>query len=179
MDPVQTEVFVGNVYGRMVAPNLTFMNTRFYGPPNFTGLPNNFNDDRKQCTILLQAQHVEELQKLGYNVKPSKVNPEYPDSEPFGHLKVMVDNQIWEETDGQKVQVQGPEITVKMGDKLERLNNATMAILDKSRIVDLDVEVRAWDYPKREPNEPYSARLVKLVATIERDRLSEKHGLGV
>jgi hypothetical protein len=91
----------------------------------------------------------------------------------------MVDQMVFEERDGQQVQVQGPEITIKMGDQLERLNNATMAILDKSRIVDLDVEVRAWDYPKREPHEPYSARLVKLVATIERDRLSEKHGLGV
>jgi hypothetical protein len=45
MDPIETEVFVGNVYGKMVAPNLTFMNTRFYGRPNFSGTPNDFNDD--------------------------------------------------------------------------------------------------------------------------------------
>jgi hypothetical protein len=179
MDPIETEVFVGNVYGKMVAPNLTFMNTRFYGRPNFSGTPNDFNDARPQCTVLIQAHHLEELQRLGYNVKPSKVNPDFPDNEPFAHLRVMVDQMLFEERDGQQVQVQGPEITIKMGDQLERLNNATMAILDKSRIVDLDVEVRAWDYPKREPHEPYSARLVKLVATIERDRLSEKHGLGV
>lgn len=175
MEPINTIVSVGSIYGKMVAPNLTLEETGFWGRPNFRGEVNQFGDDRRCFNALIKPADVEALQKLGY---PAKLKEPTPDEiemgrEPIGFMKIMVDNMIF--NDG--VQVQGPEVTIVMGDQHERLNNSTVAILDKSRIHALDMEVRAWDYPKRDEGQAYSARLVKLIAVIERDRLAEKYGM--
>jgi hypothetical protein len=174
MDPINTKVSVGGMYGKMVAPNLTFEETAFWGRPNFRGEANIFGDDRKQFNVLIKPEDIEALQRLGYNAKLKVPTPEEIElgREPIGFMKVMVDTPVFNDN----VQVSGSEITIVMGDQMERLNANTIAILDKSRVHALDMEVRAWDYPKREGDEPYSARLVKLVAVIERDRLAEKYG---
>lgn len=175
MKEITTTISVGNVYGKMVAPNLTLENTDFFGRPNFRGEVNQFGDDRKCFNALIKPADVQAVQDLGYNAKLKEPTPEELEMgrEPLGFIKVMVDNMIF--NDG--VQVQGPEVYVVMGDNHERLNNNTVAILDKSRIHALDMEIRAWDYPKRVDPEKFSARLVKLIAVIERDRLSEKYGM--
>jgi hypothetical protein len=167
---INTVVSVGETFGKNKVPPITLEDAKFFGRPNFSGVEDAFKDTRRKFTVLIPNDVADQLRDLGYNVKtklPTKEElAEYPDREMISHLKVMIDLTL-------------SDIFIKMGDDYEKLNANTMGVLDKARIIEMSMELRAWEFnPEEKPGE-YSARLVSLVAVIQRNRLSEKYGIPI
>lgn len=162
---INTIVTVGDTHNKKVG-NLTLEDAKFFGRPNFSGVEDRFKDDRRKFTVLIPNDLADQLRAMGWNVKTSVPTPEekaeYPDREPLSHLKVMVDdNSI---------------VQIRMGEDTETLTPATFAVIDRSRIEMMDMEIRAWEYDPDERPGNYSARLVALVATIRPNILEQKYG---
>lgn len=167
-----TIVSVGQSFGRGI-PNITLEDCQFFGRPNFSGEKNRFKEEKAQFTVLIPNDVADQLRELGYNVKTNIPTQEelreFPDRETISHLKVAVDpsSDVW----------------VKMGDvPPQKLAQSTWGIVDKSRITEMDMELRGWHYNKDDEKDPdypgpkYSARLVKIYITLEHNRLDEKYG---
>lgn len=170
---LNTIVSVGQVLpGRKGIPNITLQQARFFGRPNFSGIEDQFKDSRKKFTVLIPNDVADTMREIGYNVKtdiPTQEDlREYPDRDTVSHLKVMVDS--------------GSDVYIRIGDNTpQKLDVANHGVIDKSRIAEMDMEIRAWNYNEEEVRagreEPkYSARLVAIVATIETNILMEKYG---
>jgi hypothetical protein len=171
---INTKVSVGDTFGKQTVGNLTLEDAKFFGRPNFSGEEDRFKDSRKKFTVLIPNDVADQLRDLGWNVKTSVPTPEEQAEgrEPISFLKVMVDDVT---------ETSGPDIWVIMGEEREKLTNATMAILDRSRIENLDMELRVWMYNADEVRqgleEPkYSARLKTLVAVLRPNLLDAKYG---
>ena len=178
MDPVTSTITVGEPWGKQTVANITIQDAKFWGRPNFAGELNQFRETKRQFTVLIPNEHADTLRELGWNVKTKIPTPEEVEKgyEPVSSLKVAVDVNI--DKEGNET---GSNVIVIMGDQQEKLTGNTMAILDRSRIQNVDMELRAWMYNKDEVDkgleEPkYSARLVTCVATIQRSILGEKYG---
>lgn len=166
---INTKVSVGETFGKQALGNLTLEDAKFFGRPNFAGELDRFKDDRRKFTVLIPNEVADQLREFGWNVKTTVPTPEEiaDGREPLSHLKVMVDSSS--------------DIWVIMGENREKLNDATMGVIDRSRIQSMDMEIRAWMYNKEEVDAgtetpEYSARLVTLVATIQPNILSAKYG---
>lgn len=166
-----TIVSVGQSYGRGL-PNITLEDAQFFGRPNFTGEKNRFKEEKRQFTVLIPTDVADELRAIGYNVKTNIPTQEelreFPDRETISHLKVAVDNSS--------------DVWVRMGDgEPRKLEQHLWGIIDKSRIQEMDLELRAWHFNKDDENDAdyvpqYSARLVKIYVTIEHNKLDAKYG---
>lgn len=171
MDRKNTVVSVGQQYGRGI-PNITLEDAQFFGRPNFAGEKNRFKEEKRQFTVMIPEDVANTLREIGYNVKTNIPTPEelaeYPDREQISHLKVAVDTSS--------------DVWVKMGDaEPSKLDQSVWGLVDKSRIVEMDMELRAWMYNKEEVEqkieEPkYSARLVQIIITLEHNKLAAKYG---
>lgn len=163
---INTQVSVGESYGNRVG-NLTLLNAKFFGRPNFSGVEDRFKDSRRKFTVLIPNETADELRALGWNVKTTIPTQEelreFPDREPISHLKVMVDN--------------GAIIQIRMGENVETLAIGSFGVIDRSRIEEMDMEIRAWEYDPEERPGQYSARLVALVANIRPNILEQKYGM--
>lgn len=162
---INTKVSVGDTYGKKVG-NITLEDAKFFGRPNFSGVEDRFKDSRRKFTVLIPNEVADQLRQMGWNVKtniPTQEElAEYPDREPLSHLKVMVDD--------------GSIVQIRMGDDVETLSVGNFGVIDRSRIEEMDMEIRAWEYdPEEKPGE-YSARLVALVANIRPNILEQKYG---
>lgn len=177
MEPLQSTVSVGELFGKMKVANITIENARFWGRPNFSGDPeaDRFKDPRRKFTVEIPNELADQMRALGWNVKTTIPSEEDValGREPISSLKVMVDDAI---QDAETKQWKGPNITVIQGEQSERLSNTTMGLLDKSRIDSLDMEIRAWEFNESENPGEFSARLVTLVAVIRPNLLSAKYG---
>lgn len=164
---INTKVEVGPVGNGKKLGNLTFLDAKFFGRPNFSGEPDKFKDSRRKFTILVPNELADQLRGMGWNVKtliPSQEElAEHPEREPLSIIKVMVDDIS--------------NVTIKMGDNYEQLAPATFAVIDRSRITEMDVEIRAWEYDPEESPGQFSARLVAIVATVEYSSLARRHGI--
>lgn len=161
---INTKVSVADTFGKQKLGNLTLEDAKFFGRPNFSGEEDRFKDTRRKFTVLIPNDVADQLREIGWNVKTTIPTQEEvaEGREPLSHLKVMVDS--------------GSDIWVIMGDEREKLTENTMGVLDRSRIQNLDMEIRAWEYdPEEKPGE-FSARLVTLVAVIQQNLLSSKYG---
>lgn len=171
---VNTTVSVGESYGRGLG-NLTLEDAQFFGRPNFSGEVDRFKDSRKKFTVLIPNDAADQLRDLGWNVKTTV--PRSEEEEPLSHLKVMVDFRFDENHPGDLEYEKGADVWVIMGEEREKLNSKTCGILDRSRILSMDMEVRGWEYNPDEHPGAYSARLVALVATINPSLLDKKYGV--
>lgn len=165
---LNTIVSVGTVLpGRKGIPNITLQQARFFGRPNFSGIEDNFKDSRRKFTVLIPNEVADQLREIGYNVKTNIPTAEelreFPDREMVSHLKVMVDD--------------GSDVYMRIGDSApEKVSVPNFGVIDKTRIAEMDMEIRGWEYnPEDKPGE-YSARLVAIVATIEHNLLMQKYG---
>lgn len=176
-EPLTTKISIGEVRGQNLA-NLTLEDARFYGRPNFSGEMNQFKDSRRQFTVLIPNELADQLRALGWNVKTSIMKADEPNPsewEPTSSLKVMV---------GEPGDSTTLHLLMKTDEGMipEMLTSQTMGILDRSRVVQLDMEIRAWNYNKEEfdagldAEKKYSARLVSLVAVIDPSLLQRKYG---
>lgn len=164
---INTKVSVGQTFGKQKVANITLEDAKFFGRPNFSGEPDAFKDERPKFTVLIPNDLADQLREMGWNVKTNIPTQEDlrqdPDRKPISHLKVMVDR--------------GSDIWIIMGEEREKLNEQTRGVLDKSRVEQMDMEIRAWEYdPEEKPNE-FSARLVSLVAVVRPNIISQKYGI--
>lgn len=181
-----TTITVGEAFGDKRVANITLEGAKFWGRPNFAGELDRFKDARRKFTILIPNEIADDLRALGWNVKTKFPNDEDkaqdPEAGPISSMKVMLDFSEDPKHPGDPRYEKGSVIWCKSGENVERLNSRTAGMLDRARIIDLDMELRAWMYNKEEVEagveEPmYSARVVELVATIQPNRIQEKHGL--
>lgn len=154
-----TKVEVGPTYGKKIG-NLTFLDAKFFGRPNFSGEMDKFKDDRRKFTMLVPNELADQLRGMGWNVKT--LIPQEEGQDELSIIKVMVDD--------------GSQVIIKMGEQLEQLSVPTYGVIDRSRIIEMDVEIRAWEYNAEEHPGQYSARLVAVYATIEQNTLMAKYG---
>lgn len=163
---INTKVSVGETYGKKVG-NITLEDAKFFGRPNFSGEEDQFKDSRRKFTVLIPNEVADQLRQMGWNVKTNIPTPEDlakdPDRKEISHLKVMVGENV--------------DIYIKMGDNIEKLVANTFGMIDRARIQNMDMEIRAWEYDPEERPGQYSARLVSLVATIEPNLLQQKYGM--
>lgn len=162
---INTKVSVGDTYGKKVG-NITLEDAKFFGRPNFSGVEDRFKDARRKFTVLIPNEVADQLREMGWNVKTNiptaEELKEFPDREPLSHLKVMVDD--------------GSIVQIRMGEDVETLTVPAFGVIDRSRIEEMDMEVRAWEYDPEERPGNYSARLVALVANIRPNILEQKYG---
>ena len=177
---VTTTIEVGPTHGKKLG-NLTLLGAQFFGRPNFAGEMDRFKDDRRKFTVLIPNEVADQLRQAGWNVKTMTPTPEelaeFPDRQPLSHLKVMIDTPVFEQDHaGQDVQVRGSEVFLLQGDDVERLSAATLAVVDRSRFENIDMEIRAWEYDPEEQPGQFSARLVKFVGVMPVNLLDQKYG---
>ena len=166
---INTKVSMGETFGKKIG-NLVLEDAKFFGRPNFSGELDRFNDDRRKFTVLIPNEIADQLREMGWNVKTSIPTEEEVTEgrETLSHLKVMVDMS----DDPGK----GADVWVIQGEDREKLTTSTVAILDRSRLEAMDLELRAWEYNPDEHPGQYSARLVTLVATLRPNILDQKYG---
>lgn len=181
MEPLQTTVTVNQNYGRGI-PNITFQNCRFYGKPNFQGVPNQWKDDRRQFTIMVPNDEADNLRAIGYNVKTKVLTEEEKQQglEQISHISIKVDFRPDKENPSDISKERGPDIyIVQDGKEPEKLTSKTVACLDNARFENIDMEIRGWEYSPEDNPGQYSARLVSLVAVMRPSQLGEKYGLRI
>lgn len=171
---LNTVITMSEPYGRGIG-NLTLENVRFLGRPNFSGERDRFKDTRRKCTVLIPEEHVEGLRAIGWNVKTTI--PNMPDQEPLHLLDVFASFKFDDNHPGDVRYERGPEVFVIMGQNQERLTSDTIGMLDRTRLLNVDMEIRGWEYDPDEHPGAYSARLVGLVAEIAGSRLKDKYNL--
>lgn len=178
MEELDIKIHQAEAFGKKKLGNLTVENTRFFGRPNFAGEEDQFRDSSRKFTIIVPNAAADELRALGWNVKTKETDKEgnpLPDG-PVSHLKVKLNFTPNPEHPNDISMERGPDVWVIMGEDREKLNSRTVGILDRSRIVSLDLEVRGWEYDPEESPGEFSARLVQLVAVIQPSLLDSKYG---
>jgi hypothetical protein len=163
---INTKVSVGDTYNKKVG-NLTLEDAKFFGRPNFSGVEDRFKDSRRKFTVLIPNDIADQLREMGWNVKTNIPTPEelqeFPDREPLSHLKVMVDDNS--------------VVQVRMGENVQNLTPESFGVIDRARIQEMDMEIRAWEYDPEERPGNYSARLVALVAIVQLNALEAKYDM--
>ena len=102
---------------------------------NFAGEGSKFNreGDRNFAVIIPSQELCDELVKEGWNVKIKPPRDEY--EEPFMFLPVKI-----------KFNSRGPAAYVRSGDRVTRLNEETIAMLDEIDIASVDMDLRPYDW---------------------------------
>lgn len=102
---------------------------------NFAGVASKFNreGDRNFAVIIPNQEICDELLDAGWNVK---IKPPREDGEePFMYLPVKI-----------KFNNRGPSAYVRSGDKVTRLNEETISMLDEIDIASVDMDLRPYDW---------------------------------
>jgi hypothetical protein len=172
----QTKVTIGETFGKQKVGNLTIENAKFWGRPNLSGEMDRFKDDSRKFTVIIPNEAADDLRALGWNVKTRLPDPEFPDQEPISSLKVKADFRPDPQNPSDITREKGPDVWIIMGENREKLNSRTVGLLDRSRVEQLDLEVRGWEYDPDENPGALSARLVALVAVIRPNILEQKYG---
>lgn len=157
--------------GKKGLPNISLVDCRFFGKPNFEGKENAFGDARPTFTVVIPNEVADQLRALGYNVKTTIPTEEQKADglEDISHLKVMVDSTG---TVAMGMQGQNPSLIDPMN----------YGIVDKTRFQEWSCEIRAWAYNedkvrmKLEPELKYSARLVQFIGVMRPNVLAERYG---
>ena len=102
---------------------------------NFTGAASKFNreGDRNFAVIIPNEEYKNMLAEAGWNVKVKPPRDEY--EEPFMYLPVKV-----------KFNNRGPAAYVRSVDKVARLNEDTISMLDEIDILSVDMDLRPYDW---------------------------------
>lgn len=177
---INTKVSLGETYGKKIG-NMVLEDAKFWGRPNFRGELDRFKDERRKFTVLIPNDLADQLREMGWNVKTEIPTAEQREQgfEDLSHMKVFMNFSIPDDKKGRKDEYDfetGPDIHIIQGDDIEKLNSKTVGLLDRARLSNLDMEIRAWEYDPEEQPGKYSARLEKLVATLTPNRLDEKYG---
>lgn len=180
MDPVNTVITVLPPTGKNPLGNIQLEGARFFGRPNFSGVENQFKDSRRQFNAVIPNDVADQLRALGWNVKTLVPTPEEKAQgrDEVSFIKVMID--IYPEEDGGGER--GSKIYMKVGDNITRLKMKTIGVIDRARITNMVMEIRAWMYNQDEVDageeEPkFSARLVEMAAEVAPSLIEQKYGM--
>jgi hypothetical protein len=194
IEEVNTIVSVGEAFGRGI-PNITLENARFWGRPNFAGEVDQFRETKRKFTVIIPNDLSDTLRGIGYNVKTSiSIKggdgqtkwlgvPQFaglalePEQECISSLKVSMDFKFDPKHPGDVRYEKGPDVFIKNGEVVEKLSSLTIAVMDRSRFDNVDMEIRGWEWDREEKPGEYTAKLVQLVAVMRPSILGEKYGL--
>lgn len=176
-EPLNTEVVMMEAFGNKKIGNLVLNDAKFWGRPNFSGEEDRFRDSRRKFTVLIPNDVADTLRSLGWNVKTKTTDAEgNPLEEPISSMKVMMNFKMDPDHPNDINYEKGPSVWAIMGENREKLNSRTVGILDRSRVMNMGMEIRGWEYdPEEEPGK-FSARLVEFVAEIQPSLLEQKFG---
>ena len=102
---------------------------------NFSGEGSKYNreGDRNFAVVIPNQEMADELLEEGWNVKIKP--PRDEDDSPFMYLPVKV-----------KFNDRGPNVYLKTGNRVNRLNEETIDCLDNIDIMSVDVDIRPYDW---------------------------------
>ena len=102
---------------------------------NFAGEGSKFNreGDRNFAVIIPSQELCDELVEAGWNVKIKPPRDEYEDPFMFLPVKIKFNNR-------------GPAAYVRSGDRVTRLNEETISMLDEIDIASVDLDLRPYDW---------------------------------
>ena len=102
---------------------------------NFRGEGSKFNreGDRNFAVVVPNDELKDELMEAGWNVKIKEPREGYDD--PFMYLPVKI-----------KFNSRGPAAYVKSGDRVTRLNEDTIGMIDEIDIASVDLDLRPYDW---------------------------------
>ena len=102
---------------------------------NFTGTASKFNreGDRNFAVIIPNEEYKDMLVEAGWNVKVKPPRDEYEDPFMFLPVKIKFNNR-------------GPAAYVRSVDKVTRLNEDTISMLDEIDILSVDMDIRPYDW---------------------------------
>lgn len=114
-------------------PNIVVENARIWWT-NFAGVKTDFNrsGDRNFCLMLDDANMAEQLRADGWNVKTYQKNPE---DEPRHYIQVSVTFDPYP-----------PRVFLVTSRNKTRLTEETIGQLDSAEIVNVDLEVRPYEW---------------------------------
>lgn len=102
---------------------------------NFAGVGDKFNreGDRNFAVVIPDMEMVDALVEQGWNVKVRP--PRDEDEEPFAYLKVKI---LFND--------RGPNVYLKSGGNLRRLDEESIEIFDNIDIESVDLDIRPYDW---------------------------------
>lgn len=135
---------------------------------NFRGEASKFNrdGDRNFSVVIEDTEIADALVEQGWNVKIRP--PRDEDDTPFMHLPVKV-----------KFNERGPNVYLKSGNAVRRLDENSIGCLDRIDILGVDLDIRPYDWVIQEgtPNEKRgrTAYLQGLDVVQDADRFAAKY----
>lgn len=141
---------------------------------NFEGVGTDYNSpgDRNFC-VIIDKKLADTLAAEGWNVKVSKPHPEDPDYEPYFFIKVKLSYR--DKKTGQ-LKRYPPELYMINSTGKHLLDENTVKVLDKKRIVNADLLIYPWSYENRQTHDTRIQGYVKeLYATIEESELEREY----
>ena len=135
---------------------------------NFSGAPSQYNreGDRNFAVVIPDEGLANRLVEDGWNVKIK--DPREEGDLPFMYLPVKV-----------KFNDRGPQVYLKTGDTVNRLDEESVGILDDIDILSVNMDIRPYDWIVQEgtPNEKSgrSAYLQSIEVIQEIDRFAAKY----
>lgn len=102
---------------------------------NFRGEGGKFNreGDRNFAVVIPKQELADELLNRGWNVKIKP--PKDEEDSPFMYLPVKV-----------KFNYRGPQVYLRTGDRVNRLDEETISVLDDVYIRSVDLDIRPYDW---------------------------------
>ena len=130
---------------------------------NFSGIGSKYNreGDRNFSVIIDDQEVADALIEEGWNVKIKP--PRDEDETPFMHLPVKI-----------KFSDRGPNIYLKTGARMNRLDEDSIDCLDNVDIVEVDLDIRPYDWEVNGKN-GRTAYLQSIHVTQEVDRFAERY----
>lgn len=131
---------------------------------NFSGEPSKFNreGDRNFAVVIPDQETADALIAEGWNVKIKP--PRDEDDTPFMFLPVKV-----------KFNERGPKVYLRSGSRTKELNEETVGCLDQIDILEVDLDVRAFDWEVNGKT-GRTAYLQSIHVIQEVDRFAERYG---
>lgn len=123
---------------------------------NFAGERKQYNSagDRNFCLVIEDAAMADMLKDEGWNIKVR--DPRDPQDDPLLYIKVKV-----------RFNDYGPNVYLQSGPKaMVRLNERTVARLDKLRLACCDMDIRPWD-GETPDGRPYRTAFLKNLKAIQ------------
>lgn len=131
---------------------------------NFEGRGTDYNKegDRNFALIIPDPELAEELREEGWNIKIKE--PRTPDEEPFMFLPVKVGFNEY-----------GPNIYLTSGNNQRELGPDTVSVLDRARLIRVDLDIRPYDWSRPGGASGRSAWLKGLHAEQELNRFARRY----
>ena len=130
---------------------------------NFAGIGSKFNreGDRNFAVIIPSEDIANRMREEGWNVKIKA--PREEGDTPFMYLPVKV-----------KFNERGPQIYLKTGSTVNKLNENTISCLDKLDILSVDMDIRPYDWEMSDGKTGRSAYLQSMQVIQEIDRFAAR-----